>query len=451
MSAKFKLSAWFISIIVVLMAVIIMFVVTVDNADAIDDAQLRLTEVVLTNEENFDFHKGGIDWDEVEIYERGVSCLFYDNNGNFLNGATLDGVDVDSVPFEEYEINTVSTPNGDYYVYDAFVEVLDSGVWVRGVIPVADDSGLMRTLTIITFTLLPTLFIITIFGARLISLQVFRPMNKIIEAADSISEGSDLSARINLQKAPVEMMTLANTFDSMFDRLEKSFKAEHQFTSDASHELRTPITVIHFQCERSRRKDETKEDFLNSIDIIDTQSKKMSSLINQLLSLTRLQQGTDRYPMAVSDFSSFTKKCCAEFISGGCPGVHFETNIAENIFASYNPTLMSSVISNLLQNAYKYRNEGGHILVSLGEDDEGVHLTVSDDGIGIDSSKLDNIWNRFWQEDASRGVDGGAGLGLALVKEIVELHGGMVCVSSVLDEGSTFTVTLPECAQTGDK
>jgi len=262
------------------MAVIVMFVITVDKADAIDDAAKRLTDVVLTNEENFEFRLGSIDWDELEIYDRGVYCAFYDRDGNMINGATIDDIGSETIPFEEYSIKTVTVHDNDYYIYDAYISILDSGVWVRGVIPVSDDSGLMRTITVIAFTLLPVLFLITVFGAVLIFRQVFNPMNKVIEAADSISEGSDLSARIKLSKAPTEMMALANTFDRMFDRLESAFHAERQFTSDASHELRTPVTIIHAQCERSLRKDSTKEDFLHSIEVIDEQSKRMSALIN---------------------------------------------------------------------------------------------------------------------------------------------------------------------------
>jgi len=442
MSAKFKLSAWFITIIIILMAVMVMFVITVDNADAIDDAAKRLTDVVLTNEENFEFRFGNIDWDELEIYDLGVYCAFYDKNGRLINGATVEHIGP-GIPFEEYVINTVTVENTDYYVYDAYIDVLDSGVWVRGVIPVSDDSGLMRTITLITFTLLPLLLLITVLGAVLIFRQVFAPMNRVIEAADSISEGSDLSARIGLIKAPSEMLALANTFDRMFDRLEKAFRAEAQFTSDASHELRTPITVIHAQCERSRKKDLSREDFLHSIEVIDEQSRKMSALVNQLLNLTRLRQGTDRYPMSFADLSSLTEDCCREIADAGTHGISLETNISPNIMATYNPTLISVVILNLLQNAYKYGRENGHILVSLGEDGDGIHLSVSDDGIGIADEDLDKIWNRFWQADSSRGSYEGAGLGLSLVKEIVTFHGGCVSASSVPNEGSTFFVTLP--------
>ena len=104
---------------------------------------------------------------------------------------------------------------------------------------------------------------------------------------------------------------------------------------------------------------------------------------------------------------------------------------------------MSRVVQNLLQNAYKYGREGGHINVALHRADGRAVLTVRDDGIGIAPENQDKIWQRFWQADASRGEDGGTGLGLAMVKEITQFHGGTVAVESTPGEGSTFSVILP--------
>lgn len=446
MSAKFRISAWFITIIVILMAITVQLLITVDKADVIDDAVSRLTSVVLTNEEDFHFSNGTIDWDNVEIFERGVYCAFYDRQGNLLRGTTVDNIGSE-LPFEEYVINTVTTENDTYYVYDAYIHIVDSGVWVRGVVSAHDDSGLMTALKVITFTLLPILLLITVLGGILIMQRIFRPMNRIIDAANSISGGGDLSARIGLKKGPRELLILSSTFDSMLDRLEKSFESERQFTSDVSHELRTPITVIHAQCERSRRKDETKEDFLHSIEVIDTQSLRISQLIDQLLRLTRLCQRTDLYPLTEADLSGFVLSCCESFEGNADKSISLETDISEDIHARFNPALMSSVVANLLQNACKYGREGGHILVSLHEEGDEIRFSVADDGIGIAEEDLENIWKHFWQADLSRGIDGGSGLGLALVKEITELHGGSVGVSPASDGGTVFTIKLKKISQ----
>ena len=148
----------------------------------------------------------------------------------------------------------------------------------------------------------------------------------------------------------------------------------------------------------------------------------MSQLVQALLGLTRMEHGTDKYPIKRMDLSALVCSCCEE-----CPpppGSHAEVelDIQPDIQAACNAGLMSRVVVNLLQNAYKYR--------------------VADDGPGIAPEDQDKVWQRFWQADPSRGEDGGSGLGLAMVKEIVQLHGGSVGLESTPGKGSIFSVTL---------
>ena len=169
----------------------------------------------------------------------------------------------------------------------------------------------------------------------------------------------------------------------------------------------------------------------------------MGELVQSLLSLTRMQQGTERYPLRRGDLSEFVASCCGEFVPADTRGMTLTTDIEPGVELEYNHALMSRVVQNLLQNAYKYGREGGHINVALHRADGKAVLTVQDDGIGIAPEDQDKIWQRFWQADASRGEDGGTGLGLAMVKEITQFHGGTVAVESVPGEGSTFSVILP--------
>ena len=177
--------------------------------------------------------------------------------------------------------------------------------------------------------------------------------------------------------------------------------------------------------------------------VIEEQGHHMSELVQSLLSLTRMQQGTDRYPMRRADLSEFVNACCDEFIPADGRGIRLYRDIEPGVEADYNHALMSRVVQNLLQNAYKYGREGGRIDVALHAQDGSAVLTVADDGIGIEKDDLEKIWQRFWQADASRGEDGGSGLGLAMVKEITQFHGGSVAVESEPGRGSRFSVILP--------
>ena len=238
------------------------------------------------------------------------------------------------------------------------------------------------------------------------------------------------------------MRRLAHTFDGMFARLETSFLSKKQFTADASHELRTPVAVILAECDRAKRKAETKEDFLASINVIEQQGNKMNTLIEQLLSLTRIQQGTEKYPLRVCDLSGFVDACCDEFVPTDERGMTLETDIEPGIEAAYNPSLLSRAMFNLMQNAYKYGREGGHIRVSLCRENGSAVISVKDDGPGISKAEQEKIWQRFYRCDSAR-PEGGTGLGLSLVREIALVHRARAEVVSEPGQGSDFRIVLP--------
>ena len=169
----------------------------------------------------------------------------------------------------------------------------------------------------------------------------------------------------------------------------------------------------------------------------------MSSLIEELLGITRLQQGTEKYPLKKGDFSEFVSLTTEGFIPQDDRGIRLETDIEDGITCSFNASLISRAIYNLLQNAYKYGSENGYVLLTLGRENEMAVLSVKDNGIGIAPEDQDKIWQRFWQADPSRGENGSSGLGLAMVKEIAEFHGGSVSVESAPGKGSEFSLRIP--------
>lgn len=443
MSAKLRLTMWFTLMMLLLCAVTLVFVLVINGSAAMtDDPAARLVKIVSQNAEDLEFDHGKFEWGDMHFRKRGVSCAAYDQDGVLLRGAIEQDAQT-GLDFEQNAIRKASVNQTEYLVYDVYVDLTVGGIWLRGQIDANDRSGLMHTIVILTCTLLPALLVITIGGGWLIACDAFHPMERMMQAVGTISGGGDLSARLALKRGPSEMRRLGRTFDSMLERLEKSFRAEQQFASDASHELRTPVAIILAQCERARRKDETKEDFLASIAVIEEQGRRMSELTDDLLSLTRLEQGTDRYPKKRAELSGFVQASFEEFVPADARGITMRTQIEPDVYAEYNPSLLSRVIYNLLQNAYKYGKPDGNILVALHAGADEICLSVSDDGVGIAKENQEKIWRRFWQADAARGSSGGAGLGLAMVREIAQYHGGRAEVESELGEGSTFRVILP--------
>ena len=261
-------------------------------------------------------------------------------------------------------------------------------------------------------------------------------------AAESISEGRDLSRRLSLKPGRDEVGRLASAFDQMFERLEQAFEAEKQFTSDASHELRTPTAVILAQCSYMEKYGADPEDYREGIGVIRRQAERMSLLINQLLDMTRLDFGTRKLNTQDTDFSEFLSVLCEEQDTN-LRNIRMETQIEPGIHAQIDPALFARVIQNLLENARKYGREGGFIRVTLRREAESIRLDMEDNGIGIRQEDLSRIWQRFYQANPSRQSGSGLGLGLSMVRQIVQLHGGTAEAESVPDQGSCFTVRLP--------
>ena len=210
----------------------------------------------------------------------------------------------------------------------------------------------MEVIVPLAWSVLPALVVLSVGGGWLISSSSFKPMEKVIAAAESISGGEDLSRRIGLPRGRSEINRLAGIFDDMFDRLERSFKAEAQFTSDASHELRTPVTVILAECETLERTAETTEDYVEGMTVIHRQAEQMSRLIGQLLHITRLEQGHPedlhgaRRPGSAGGGCSEQQKMIAP------EGVVLTCDAPEDVEARMDVILMTRLLNNLISNAF---------------------------------------------------------------------------------------------------
>ena len=417
---------------------VLVFVLVINRHSLPEDPAAYLVDVVIDNANDVEYDRGKFEWNEMSVYKRGVYCSFYNTNGDLLLSADKEDMDFSGEPFIANKIRTVRSGDKEFYLYDYYVDMEVSGLWIRGVVLTDSHQGISDIILRLTIIILPVILIVTFLGALWISSRTFRPIEKIVATANSINDADDLTDRIALKRGPKEMKQLAGAFDRMFERLEKVFDAERQFTSDASHELRTPTAIILAECDRAKRKAETPEDYRESIDNISEQGKRMSALIDELLGITRLQQGTERYPLNRGDLSEFVTLSSEEFVPADDRGIRMETEIEPGIECSFNASLMSRVIYNLLQNAYKYGRDNGYVRLTLGREGSDAVIRVKDNGIGIKKEDLDKIWQRFWQADSSRGSEGGNGLELAMVKEIAELHGGSVTAESTEGRGSEF-------------
>lgn len=372
-----------------------------------------------------------------------VEIAIYDKDFKFLYGNSPNGFEMDNRKSKDDKIMIIRSNNQKWYVYNKKIELGNYGkVWIRGVMPNIGQSSAIETVIQISFVILPFFLILSAIGGYIITKNAFTPIEKIRRIAEKINEGNDLSQRINLGKGDDELHTLANTFDVMFDRLQTSFENEVQFTSDVSHELRTPITVILTQAEYGKGYISSVEEAQKSFGIIEKEGQKMSKLVSQLLTLARMERGKQKLNLENINLSELIEMTVeTQTLSAKSKNIKIITKIMPEIYANIDEMMIMRVFTNLISNAISYGKQNGTVTVELFLKEDKIISKISDDGIGISEDKLDKIWLRFYQVDPSKNGDN-SGLGLSMVKKIVELHKGEIFVESELGKGTTFTIIL---------
>ena len=284
-------------------------------------------------------------------------------------------------------------------------------------------------------------------AGRYISRRVLKPVEQIRTTAERISI-EDLTQRIDLDGPDDEMKELTITFNSMIDRLEKAFHRQNQFVSDASHELRTPISVIQGYASLINRWGKSNPDVLQeSIDSILGETEHMKELINNLLFLAKSDQNrmhAKRSRMCLNDVAQEIVKEL-DLLQQDRQITYEE---AEQVEINGDSDLIKQLLWIHGENALKYTTNGGKIHIKVWKDKKYAYVSVADDGMGIAEEEQSKIFDRFYQEDKSRNKElSGTGLGLSIAKWIVSSHDGAILVESKRGEGATFIDRFPLWAE----
>jgi len=301
-------------------------------------------------------------------------------------------------------------------------------------------ADLRRTALILT-SVGAGILLLGLLGGWWLASRAIRPIADISSAAVKISAG-DLSQRINISETESELGRLASVLNSTFARLDAAFAQQQQFTSDAAHELRTPVSVMLTQTQTILNRERSAADYRETVEACQRAAQRMRRLIESLLELARLDAGQQQMKRMRFDLAQ-TARDCVTLIQPLADERHVKVfcNVPP-LNCLGDPERLSQVITNLLTNAIAYNKDNGEVRVS-GEVKNGTTiLTVRDTGVGISSADLPHVFDRFYRVDRSR-TSGNTGLGLAISKAIVEAHGGTIEVSSQLDVGTSFMVRLP--------
>ncbi len=379
------------------------------------------------------------------FFKNGVHTAVYDENGDIVGGA-IPFEFADEIEMIDGEMLEKTFDDNQFLTYSKKVLLEDNtSYWVVGVVSIANESVLLNSVTKTNLILISILICVAALGGYLILRQAFKPVDKIRNTAKSISESRDLSQRIGLPGGKDEIHRLADTFDEMLSKIEKTLNNEKQFTSDASHELRTPVAVISSECEYTLECATTLDEAKESVLSIKQQTDKMSKLISELLAISRMDKNTMEVNFEDVNISELLNFVCDEQEEIHKDGITLIRNIMPNICITTDSMLLARVFINLISNAYSYGKENGNIEVTLLENDYEIMFKVSDNGIGIAEEHLPRIWERFYQVNTSRtNTNGSMGLGLSMVKLIADKLGANLTVKSKLGEGSTFTLIIPQ-------
>lgn len=301
------------------------------------------------------------------------------------------------------------------------------------------DVAMSRLKWALLAATLVALTLASISGAGIVRLAL-SPVERITRTAQDIEAGSDLSRRVAYKGPRDEIGNLAMTFDHMIEHLNKVFESQSNFIADASHELRSPLTVIQGNLDLLKR-NISEEDRRESQKAIEAESKRMGKIVNDLLLLAEVESGRKDRQETVS-----LRQIVLEEIrrAQSLPeNRKIVIGHLEDVSLTGDAYRLRQLLGNLVDNAIKYTQDGGTITLSLVRDDRWARLEVADTGIGISPEHLPNIFDRFYRVDKSHSrAGGGTGLGLAIVKGIAEQYGGQVRVTSEPSKGSTFTAWL---------
>ena len=379
--------------------------------------------------------------DKFTPYEDGVTLSVYDKVGNLIAVSVPRNFKVND--FSLGIISEYKDVNHNKYLYydsETSSARLGNGKYVRGVIQITNNiNGWILPLIISIGS--PFVILVIMYGGYLIIRSSLKPVRDMTETADAIAKSNDLSKRITIEDGTDEVHKLGKVFNEMLETLENSSKRERQFSSDVSHELRTPISVIMAESEYGAKYTDSVEDAKESFDVIERQSKRMTSMINQILELARLDSRLE-IPKEELLLSDKIKSTLEDYkILFDNKNIKLFINIEENIKVYANEALIMRMIDNLLSNALKYAQT--EVKVCLAKRNR-IILEVADDGIGINDAEKKHIWDRFYKVDKSRTTteDNSSGLGLSITKKIVELHDGKIAVLDNKPEGTKFVVNL---------
>ena len=388
--------------------------------------------------------------DEIREYARGegiqVKLRVADAGGNLI--FATPGMERLTERAASRKISRVfpdEIEGGHYRALRENLDVANSAYQVEVAVSTRDFDQVLMRFGLLLLLSAPVFLLLAALGGYWMSRRALAPVDEITLAARSIS-AQNLSRRLAVPRTGDELERLAGTLNEMLERLDSAFHRVMKFTADASHELRTPVSVIRTSAELTLRKPRTEGEYREAVSQILQESEKVSQLIEQLMDLARADAGAVALSFVPLPLSEILRRSLdqAKILAAAKQISIIEALSSAPIQVRGDAASLERLFLILLDNAVKYTPAGGRIEVELQAAGRMAAVIVRDTGIGIAPEDMAHIFERFFRADKARSRElGGTGLGLSIGRWIAEAHGGEIRAASALGTGSTFEIHLP--------
>ena len=411
-------------------------VITLDVTDDLREKE-KITDALLDEEKEYNFEPLYIRILDNKTHEKIIETSNFPNDINY-NEKLLKELKENTISFEEQNSYLISRIKIDYSATQkVIIEVITTKdmLW----------ANLENLLYILSF-IVPIILIFSVIGGNFLIYKSFSPIEKVLSELKNIS-ASDLSTRLKNPQNHDEINQLINEINNLLKRLESSFERISQFSSDASHELKTPLTIIKGELEIALRKDRSADEYKQSLKTSLEEVVVIEQTINDLLFLAKNEKDLINNNMeeilyfdeiideSINEIKNFSKLHQIE--------IKFEL-IDTVEFKGYS-NLLKIAIKNILKNAIQFSHKNSLVIVKSYKENGFFNISIQDFGIGIEKNEQDKIFEKFYRTDKSRNKNsGGTGLGMSIVKKIIDIHKGSIKIESFENIGTTITIFFKE-------
>ncbi|MDD3009489.1 MAG: ATP-binding protein [Arcobacter sp.] len=404
--------------------------------DVTDDLLERdkITHALLDEEKEYKFEPLYIRILDNKTHEKIIQTENFPNNIEH-DDKYLNNLKEDIVTFEKQNNYLVSRIKIDFHGEKV---VIIEVVTTKEIL----TSTLENLLYILSF-ILPIILIFAVIGGNFIIYKSFLPIENILDELKQIN-ANDLSARLKTTNTKDEIYQLINEVNNLLSRLENSFERISQFSSDASHELKTPLTIIKGEIEVALRKERSVNEYKEALTTSLNEICVIEQTINDLLFLAKnekdliIDKQEEFYLDELTDESINELKNFAKLHK-----VEVTLEVKDSLELIGFPNLLKIAIKNALKNAIQFSNENSKVIIKIFKKDDFLNISIQDFGIGIAKEEQNKIFEKFYRTDKSRNKNsGGTGLGMSILKKIIDIHKGEINIKSIENQGTTISFSF---------